>query len=152
MHLGKGSTVLLNIWGIHHDPARYANPSKFNPARFAGHLKSASVYANANDGEKRDHFAYGSGRRICPGIHLAERSLVTLFAKLIWAFDYSHKLDASGKPIPVNIDPETAYRDGFLNKAYEFEMVATPRSEKRKEGIIAAAKKTELEIFSQYDI
>lgn len=83
---------------------------------------------------------------------MAERVLVTLFAKLIWAFDYSHKLDTAGKPIPVNIDPETAYRDGFLNKVYPFEMVATPRSAKREEVMIAAAKKAEAEVLSQYHV
>lgn len=152
MHLQKGSTILLNIWGIHHDPARYPNPSTFDPSRFAGHLKSAAVYANANDGENRDHFAYGSGRRICPGIHLAERSLTTLFTKLLWGFDFWQKLDASGKSIPVNIDPKTAYRDGFLNKVYPFEMEARPRSERRKEVMLAAAAKAEAEVLSKYHV
>jgi len=152
MKLRKGSTILLNIWGIHHDPERYPNPSTFDPSRFVGHLKSASVYANANNGEKRDHFAYGSGRRICPGIHLAERSLTILFAKLLWGFDFSHKLDGSGKPIPVNIDPKTAYRDGFLNKVYPFGMEVKPRSEKRKETMLAAAEKVQTEILSKYEV
>ncbi|KAI8625857.1 cytochrome P450 [Xylariaceae sp. FL1651] len=150
MRLKKGSTILLNIWGIHHDPDRYPNPSQFDPSRFAEHSKSAPVYANANDGENHDHFAYGSGRRICPGIHLAERSLTTLFAKLLWGFDFAHKLDATGRRIPIDIQPETAYHDGFLNKVYPFEMVATPRSEKRREIMLAAADKEEKDILSKY--
>ncbi|KAI1261850.1 cytochrome P450 2D18 [Xylariaceae sp. FL1019] len=152
LHLKKGSTILLNIWGIHHDPKRYPNPSQFDPSRFAKHLKSASVYANANDGENRDHFAYGSGRRICPGIHLAERSLTTLFAKLLWGFSFAHKLDASGRPIPIDIRPETAYRDGFLNKVYPFEMVATPRSHRRREVMLEAADREERDILSKYHV
>ncbi|KAL3450552.1 cytochrome P450 2D18 [Aspergillus insuetus] len=152
MHLPKGSTILLNIWGIHHDPARYPDPSRFDPSRFAHHLKSASVYANANDGPKRDHFAYGSGRRICPGIHLAERSLTILFAKLLWGFEFSHRLDAKGKPIPIDIDPETAYRDGFLNKVYPFEMCATVRSEGRRRVIMQAAEKAEREVLGNYPL
>src|ERR1700733_6302398 len=30
----------------------------------------------------------GAGRRLCPGIHLAERNLFIAMAKLLWAFSF----------------------------------------------------------------
>lgn len=86
-----GSTVILNVWGISQDPKRYKDPKEFNPDRFLGYKLSASEYANAADATQRDHFDYGGGRRICAGIHLAEKSLFKAIACLVWCFDLSSK-------------------------------------------------------------
>ncbi|GES59268.1 cytochrome P450 [Aspergillus terreus] len=115
MRIPKGTAVVLNVWGIHHDPERYPEPESFQPSRFAGQTQLGSVYANSGDHTKRDHYGYGVGRRICPGIHLAERALFIAIAKLLWAFSVEHKLDTAGNPIPVDVSPSTAYSDGFLN-------------------------------------
>ncbi|RYP10658.1 hypothetical protein DL765_008040 [Monosporascus sp. GIB2] len=150
MSIPKGSTVILNIWGIHHDAIRYANPEKFNPRRFEGQTQLAAFYANSGDHEKRDHFGYGAGRRICPGIHLAERALFLATAKILWGFKIQLKLDAAGMPVPINVAPETGYRDGFLNQCLPFEVDIEVRSEKRRETILAEAAKAEVDVFSAY--
>jgi cytochrome P450 len=33
----KGSTVLVNLWAIHHDPEVWTEPDKFLPERFMQH-------------------------------------------------------------------------------------------------------------------
>lgn len=43
------------------------------PERFNAYPNLASHYTS--DGLGRDYFSYGAGRRVCPGIHLAERNL-----------------------------------------------------------------------------
>ncbi|RFU78522.1 cytochrome p450 [Trichoderma arundinaceum] len=149
MKIPKGSTVVLNIWGMHHDPARYPNPENFDPFRFKNQTEPASVYTNSGH-DKRDHFGYGAGRRICPGIHLAERALFLGAARILWAFTIKHKVDGNGKQVPIDLEPATAYRDGFLNQCRPFEVDIKVRSEKRGEAIVAAAKKAEVEIFSAY--
>lgn len=150
MKLPKGTSVIINIWGIHHDPTRHPNPGEFNPHRYQGQTRLAPVYANASDHEKRDHFGYGIGRRICPGIHLAERALWLATARILWAFKIQPKLDAAGKPIPIDVEPTTGYRDGFLNQCFPFEVDIKVRSEKRLEAILAEVAKADSEVFSAF--
>lgn len=147
MNIPKGSIVILNVWGIHHDTTRYANPEKFNPQRFEGQPELASVYANSGDHEKRDHFGYGAGRRICPGIHLAERALFLATARILWGFTIQPKL---GTSVPIDVAPETGYRDGFLNQCLPFEVDIKVRSERHRQSILTKASRAEVEVFSTY--
>jgi hypothetical protein len=151
MTIPKGSTVILNSWGIHHDPEQHPNPDQFDPTRFTGRTALSPKYATSSDHEKRDHYGYGAGRRICPGIHLAERSLFLAFAKLLWAFRISPKLDSEGKDIPIDLSPETGYSEGFIRCAKPFEADIKVRSEARKATILAELSKAEEEVFSQYE-
>lgn len=34
----------------------------------------------------RDHFVFGAGRRVCPGIHVAEHSIWLVVSRLLWAY------------------------------------------------------------------
>jgi cytochrome P450 len=72
----KGSVVMLNWWAIHYDEERYPDPGNFIPERYLDHDLPAADYMNIADPYKRDHFTYGAGRRSCPGVHLAEISMV----------------------------------------------------------------------------
>ena len=144
----KGSALILNIWGIHNDANRYESPEIFNPGRFRNQTQLASVYANSSDYQKRDHFGYGIGRRICPGIHLAERALFLATARILWAFTIQPKMDKTGKPIPIDVSPSTGYRAGFLNQCFPFEVDITIRSEKHLETILTEVAKAEAGIFS----
>lgn len=151
MTIPKGATVILNVWGLHHDPVKFPNPDIFDPERFAGRTLLAPEYANSSDYENRDHYGYGSGRRICPGIHLAERNLFLGMAKLLWAFEFSEAKDPSGKPIPLDVDSQTAYSEGFLHCPKPFACEIRIRSDARRATIMseyAIAKKT---VFCEYE-
>lgn len=152
MKIPKGSTVILNVWGLHHDPARHPNPDVFDPERFAGRTLLAPDYAASADYEKRDHYGYGSGRRICPGIHLAERNLFLAMAKLLWAFDFAEKRDAQGMVIPVDVDPKTGYSDGFLHCPKPFVADIRVRSRGMRETIIKEFEAAERDVFSKYEV
>lgn len=108
------------------DPTRYPNPNEFIPERFLEHHLSASAYANSSDVEARDHFAYGNGRRICPGIHLAERSIFNLVSHLLQTFKILPALDANGKEIPVDIN---AFSNSLIVAAEPFKARFEVRSE-----------------------
>jgi len=70
---------------------------------------------------------YGAGRRVCPGMHLAERSMWRIAAKLLWAFEFSEPRDpVSGQVLPL--DPN-AYSDGVIQTALDYEVVVKPRSQ-----------------------
>lgn len=146
-----GSTVIMNVWGLHHDSTLHEDPDKFNPLRYKGRTDLAPIYASSPDYNNRDHYAYGSGRRICPGIHLAERGLFLAFAKILWAFNIGHKLDYKGDPIPIDSNPVTGYTDGFLRCARPYAVCIKPRSKERQRTIQAEFDRAEKEVFSHYD-
>jgi len=54
--------------------------------------------------EKRPHLTFGAGRRICPGSHVAERTLFITMARLIWAFEFHPKVQHPGHTIPIDRD------------------------------------------------
>jgi cytochrome P450 len=111
--LPKGSTILINIWELHHDEKRYANADVFDPDHCAGYTKLASEYLTASDPEARDHYAYGNGRRVCPGMHLGERNIFLGICKLLWAFEFKKAVDENGNLIETDINPNTTYSEGF---------------------------------------
>lgn len=129
MFLPKGTTIIVNAWGMQHDEERFPNPEKFDPEHFAGVTTLATELANG-PWENRDHYAYGTGRRFCPGAHLAERNLFLAMVKLLWAFKIK-----PGKVKP-DLDPVTGYCEGFLVCANDFEAEFEVRGETRKETIL----------------
>ena len=61
----------------------------------------------ASDIKDRDHWTFGAGRRLCPGIHVAERTLFLAMARILWAFDIGKAKDASGNEIDIVQDEVT---------------------------------------------
>ena len=147
----KGSTVIVNGWGLHHDEARFPNPDVFNPDHYRGQTALSPELAAAADYDIRDHYGYGTGRRICPGIHVAERNLFMGIAKIIWGFDIKPGLDANGKTVDPDINPQTGYSEGFLVCAKGFRCRVTPRSEGRRATIMNEYEQAQSEVFSQFE-
>jgi hypothetical protein len=67
---------------------------------------TAGEYAALPDVNARDHFSFGGGRRICPGMHVAERSIFLNLARLLWGFNVEHAKDENGNDIPVDATTE----------------------------------------------
>ncbi|XP_057811440.1 labd-13Z-ene-9,15,16-triol synthase, chloroplastic-like [Salvia miltiorrhiza] len=90
----KGTKILLNVWAIHRDPSIWDNPEEFRPERFLE--DSRNLNFKGNDFEL---IPFGSGRRMCPGIPLAERMVAYLLASFLHSFDWKltdgKKLDMS---------------------------------------------------------
>ncbi|XP_054810774.1 LOW QUALITY PROTEIN: geraniol 8-hydroxylase-like [Prosopis cineraria] len=90
----KGSRVFVNVWAIHRDPFVWDNPLHFDPSRF---LDSRLDFR----GNDFSYLPFGSGRRICAGIALAEKNLLYFVATLMHSFDWrvpqGQKLDISVK-------------------------------------------------------
>lgn len=148
MLLPRGSDVFINAYGMHHDEGRFPDPDVFDPDHYAGYAALAPELA-AGEAEKRDHYGYGAGRRICPGIHLAERSLFLGMAKLVWAFDIGPGRDGSGERIEPDVGPD-AYSSGFLVCAEDFPCEITLRSEARKETILKEFEMAKT-VFARYE-
>ena len=145
MFLPKGSTVILNMWGLHHDPKRWHEPEHFKPERFADFPALASVYAAASDGDRRDHFGYGAARRICPGIHLAERNLFVAVAKLLWAFEFAKQDGVLG-----DASAERGSSQGFLHGPKDYGCRIRVRSEEKRATIMKEFEEAQA-IFGRYE-
>lgn len=114
---------------IHKDPRRFPDPDTFNPERYINHTLSAAASANASDVSKRDHWSYGSGKRICPGLHLAERNLWNLVSRIVHTFNIEPIIGADGKPQIPQLDE---YHFGLILLPPNFDAKFTVRSEKIK--------------------
>ncbi|KAG9103434.1 hypothetical protein FRC06_010852 [Ceratobasidium sp. 370] len=97
------SLVLVNIWKILHNPDVYEQPERFMPER----------YLVANPPPEPETYAFGFGRRNCPGMHIAQQSMWISVSNLLANFMVSKAKDENG----VEIAPKENYsnmivRDG----------------------------------------
>ena len=115
------------------DPKLHKDPDAFEPSRYLNKPLSAADYINANNPYDRDHFAYGAGRRVCPGVHVAERSLYINIVRTLWGFNITKPVGKDGKPI----DPDTSMVRGFLSVPVPFRCEITPRTARHAEVIRA---------------
>ena len=128
----KDAGVMNNVWTINMDPKRHPNPRTFDPERYMNDFQSLADAAANPDGTKRDQFTFGAGRRICPGIHVAERSLFLGVARILWAFHIEPASDENGKPI---IPDHNKLTQGFVCMPEEFPAKITPRSQVRADKV-----------------
>ncbi|CAN4077898.1 unnamed protein product [Withania somnifera] len=70
------SRVFINVWAIQRDPSIWKNPTEFHPERF---LDNKWDYS----GNDFSYFPFGSGKRICAAIAMAEMTFMYSVASLI---------------------------------------------------------------------
>lgn len=111
----QGSQVFVNVWAIHRDPAIWENPLEFKPERFLG-IDGSKWDFTGNDFR---YFPFGSGRRICAGIPMAERIVGYALASLLHSFDWN---------LPEGTKLDLSERFGIvLKKATPLVAVPTPK-------------------------
>ncbi|KAL3494856.1 cytochrome P450 [Aspergillus germanicus] len=131
----KGTTVHANQWAIHRDPELYPDPETFNPDRWLNPIYP--TYREPLDKYPclQNFSAFGFGRRICPGMNIAENSLHLLPARVIWACKISKRTGPDG----VEITPSLYdYTSGFNTQPRPFEFDLVARSEEKRAAVEAA--------------
>lgn len=128
----KNSVVSLHQYAIHLDPTRYPDPRSYKPERYLDHPLKAGAYVAHPDPYARDHFNFGAGRRVCPGMHLAENSLFITLAKLLWAFKIEPAIGPDGQIQPVDTSDE-AYELGSNTLPRPFKARFIPRDAQREQ-------------------
>jgi hypothetical protein len=118
------------------DPERSPEPRRFNPDRFRD--DHTTLYQSATgDAKKRDNFVFGAGRRLCQGIHIAERSLFLGISRLVWGFDFSPARDSHGNLFKYDIEDLVG---GITVQPAPYPAVITPRSPAKAQIIREQAK------------
>ncbi|GJE86534.1 cytochrome P450 [Phanerochaete sordida] len=112
----KNTLVIANIWKILHDPDVYLDPFAFNPSRYL----AAQTTPVAPDPKL---FVFGFGRRICPGMHLADATLFITCARVLATFTISKAVE-NGQVLT----PEPEYTSGTISHPKPFKCKIEPRS------------------------
>ncbi|KAK1606050.1 hypothetical protein QYE76_029723 [Lolium multiflorum] len=84
----QGARVLVNLWAMGQDESIWPEPDKFMPERFLGR----TVDFRGGDFEL---IPFGAGRRVCPGMPLAIRTVHLVLATLLNQFEWK---------IPVEVE------------------------------------------------
>lgn len=76
-----GTTAMVNMWAITHDPSIWKDPSEFRPERFIE--EDVSIM-----GSDLRLAPFGSGRRVCPGKALGLATVHLWLARLLHQFKW----------------------------------------------------------------
>ncbi|KAI1457470.1 putative cytochrome P450 oxidoreductase OrdA-like protein [Annulohypoxylon moriforme] len=125
----KGSMLLANVWYFTHDPDVYRDPMVFRPERF--------LEADGHKPEPDPHmFAFGFGRRICPGRYLADNALYLNIVQILATFKVSKYLE-NGR----EISPTLKFEPGVIRHPVPYRNTIKPRSP-HHEALIRSIEKT----------
>lgn len=122
------------------DPQRNPHPRVFDPTRFKDDHQSEHESATNKDENTRQNWIFGAGRRLCQGMHIAERSLLMGVARMLWGFHFERKQDETGNPLPVDIDD---FVGGIAVQPADLHIKIVPRSKERADVIREAWRDAE---------
>ncbi|KAJ1713086.1 cytochrome P450 [Aspergillus flavus] len=120
-YIPKETMVVLNTWTMHHDSTRHSNPETFDPDRYINDPLTSAESANVANPMERDHWMFGAGRRICPGMFVAEREIWLTISRMLWAFDMYEipdepidlqEYDGLSSPVPFRIGLKPRHEKG----------------------------------------
>ena len=135
-----GTIVHANQWAIHREEALYPEPERFNPVRWLSADYPTYREPLAKFPSLQNFSSFGFGRRICPGMNIAERSLYILTARIAWACEFSKKRGPNGEEIEA---PPYNYTSGFNTQPKPFPFELRARSEQRRILVEQARRKAE---------
>ncbi|KAJ7907941.1 cytochrome P450 [Mycena leptocephala] len=127
-HLPAGSLVIGNTWAIIHDEILYPDPYTFKPERFL-------LDGKLNPTFKDPQAAFGFGRRICPGRHVATSSIWITIVSVLAMFDITKEVGEDGH----TVEPSYEYEGGMMCSPVPFKCMITPRSQDTANIIHAAS-------------
>uniref|UniRef100_A0A7N5JG51 Steroid 17-alpha-hydroxylase/17,20 lyase n=1 Tax=Ailuropoda melanoleuca TaxID=9646 RepID=A0A7N5JG51_AILME len=79
--IDKGTSVIINLWALHHNEKEWHRPDQFMPERFLDPTKSQLISPSLS------YLPFGAGPRSCLGEILARQELFLFMAWLLQRFD-----------------------------------------------------------------
>lgn len=96
MVVPAGTTAMVNMWAITHDPTIWPRPEEFSPERFSPDHGGAAVDVRGGDLRLAP---FGAGRRVCPGKNLGLATVGLWVARLVHRFEW---VAAPGEPVDLS--------------------------------------------------
>lgn len=126
-HIPAGATVIANSWAVLHDPSLYPDPFDVKPER----------YLKSEEGINPDPraFAFGYGRRVCPGQPLAEDSLYIVAAAVLATMSINKAVGPDG----LLAESVVRYSGDIINHPGPFQCSISARSVNAECLIMSAA-------------
>ena len=128
-HIPKGSTILPNYWVLSTDAEVFDNPDSFMPERWI-------------ENPNLPFTAFGFGRRVCTGRHIAMNSLQITVARVLWAYNIGYAFEDGKK---VDVDP-LAMVQSAIPKPVPFKADLQVRSPKHREVVQSTWEETEKDL------
>ncbi|TFK18867.1 cytochrome P450 [Coprinopsis marcescibilis] len=127
----KGTTVIGSIYSITQNEEMFPDPETFRPDRYIENPKLPNS------------FVFGFGRRVCPGMHVAQNSLFSIVSKMLWAYEILPTKDSQGKPI---IPSKDDIIPALVIKPKPFNFLLVPRHGNVAAIVTEEARKADVEL------
>ncbi|XVF17778.1 hypothetical protein REPUB_Repub10bG0152900 [Reevesia pubescens] len=114
-HIPTGTQLMVNAWKIQRDERVWSDPVDFQPERFLTSNKDIDFR-----GQTFELIPFGSGRRSCPGVSLALKTVHFILGSFLHSFEVA-------KPLKLE-DVDMTESTGLTNlKATPLEVLFSPR-------------------------
>ncbi|KIK93484.1 hypothetical protein PAXRUDRAFT_12637 [Paxillus rubicundulus Ve08.2h10] len=125
MYIPKGTNVIPNLWAMAHDERCFQEPMAFKPER---HLTPDGALAHGIS-----YHAFSYGRRICPGMHMAEQTVWTAIVSMLATLRIAKAKNEFGEEIDVN----PGFTNGISSAPKPFDCCIVARSQSAKRLVLA---------------
>lgn len=98
--------VAISVWAIHHNPAVWPDPYRFDPGRFgAAESTSDGSGEHGRQTARYAHLPFGGGPRGCIGQYLAMAEMIVAIATIVRAFELESLTDKPELDVGVSLLP-----------------------------------------------
>lgn len=115
-NIPKGTTIMFDIWGVHHNQKYWEDPFKFKPERF---LDENGIVLDHQHIRKLPLLPFSRGKRPCLGRFIAPDLFMLFAAKTFRNFSMT---------FPAGVEPDMRGQFIFNLAPCEFQTIMTPRT------------------------
>lgn len=132
----KGTTVMINVYTIGKDPEFYDEPDRYIPERYI--RDPLGLKDGVSQPGRKPLYAFGAGRRECPGKDFFFQNASIMLAQLLWACN----IVPAGPPLETEI--KKVFVSALLMRPKNFKIKFVPRRQGTQEALLEEKQKAEI--------